>query len=68
MDVAVEMGIISKSGAFLKFGAVMLGQGKEAAKLFLKENGKVVKEITESIWKAVKSGHAVPKVAVASED
>ncbi|HLD24838.1 MAG TPA: recombinase RecA [Patescibacteria group bacterium] len=68
LDVGVEFNIVSKSGAFLKFGAVMLGQGKEAAKLFLKENGKVVKEITESIWKAVKSGHAVPKVAVASED
>lgn len=68
LDVGVECNIVSKSGAFLKFGTMMLGQGKEAAKLFLKENGKVVKEITESIWKSVKSGHAAHKVSVAQED
>lgn len=68
LDVGVEFNIISKSGAFLKYGAQMLGQGKEAAKLYLKENGKITKEITEAIWKVVKSGHAAPKVAVVEEE
>lgn len=68
LDVGVELGIVSKSGAFLKFGAQMLGQGKEAAKLFLKENHKVAKEISDAIWKVVKSGTALPKVAVNAEE
>lgn len=68
LDVGVEMNILSKSGAFIKYGAQMLGQGKEASKLYLKENPKVAKEIAEAIWKAVKSGHAAPKVAVTVAD
>lgn len=61
IDVGVELGVVSKSGAFLKYGSQMLGQGKEAAKLFLKENVKVAKEIAEAIWKAVKNGQAPQK-------
>lgn len=57
LDVGVELGVINKSGAFLKYGNQMLGQGKEAAKLFLKENAKLVKELLDAIWKSVKSGH-----------
>ena len=54
IDVGLELNVLSKSGAFLKYGTQMLGQGKEAAKLFLKENHKVAKEITDAIWKSVK--------------
>lgn len=68
IDVGLEFGILTKSGAFIKHGTQMLGQGKEASKLFLKENHKIAKEITEAIWKAVKSGPAHAKVAVAKED
>jgi recombination protein RecA len=64
IDVGLEYNVLSKSGAFLKYGTQMLGQGREAAKLFLKENTKVAKEITEAIWKIVKSGHAQTKVAL----
>lgn len=63
LDVALELGIVVKSGAFFKWGQQMLGQGREAAKLFLKENHKLLKELTDVIWKAVKSGHVQPKVA-----
>src|SRR5258708_30701385 len=31
LDVGVEMGIISKSGAFYRYGEEMLGQGKAAS-------------------------------------
>lgn len=64
LDVGIEFGILTKSGAFIKYGAQMLGQGKEASKLYLKENPKVGKDITEAIWKVVKSGTAHTKVAV----
>lgn len=65
IDVGVELSVINKSGAFLKYGTQMLGQGKEAAKLYLRENAKVTREISDAIWKVVKSGHAQPKVAPA---
>lgn len=64
IDVGVELGIVSKSGAFLKFGNQMLGQGKEAAKLYLRESHKIVKDLTDAIWKAVKSGHTAAKVTI----
>ena len=68
IDVGLELNILTKSGAFLKYGAQMLGQGREAAKLFLKENGKLTKEITDAIWKAVKTGQAHTKVAMGVEE
>lgn len=68
IDVGLELNILTKSGAFLKYGTQMLGQGREAAKIFLKENGKLTKEITDAIWKAVKTGQAHPKVAMGVEE
>lgn len=56
IDVGVDFGIIEKSGAFLKFGKMMLGQGREAAKAYLEEHPKVAKQIETEIWKRVKSG------------
>ncbi len=68
LDVGLELGILSKSGAFIKYGSQMLGQGREAAKLYLKENHKVTKEITDAVWKAVKAGTPVAKVAPPAEE
>jgi recombination protein RecA len=68
IDVGVELNVINKSGAFLKFGTHMLGQGREAAKIYLKENQKLAKEITEAIWKQVKSGSQKPKMEVGTEE
>lgn len=68
IDVGLELGILSKSGAFLKYNSQMLGQGKEASKLYLKENHKAAKELTDAIWKAVKSGHAQAKVTMGVEE
>lgn len=68
IDVGLEFNILTKSGAFIKYGTQIIGQGKEAAKLYVKENHKIAKEITEAIWKAVKAGNTHAKVAVAKED
>lgn len=67
LDVGIEYNILTKSGAFIKYGAQMLGQGKEAAKLYLRENPKVMKEVSEAIWKVVRSGTVQTKVVVGSE-
>lgn len=68
IDVGLELAILSKSGAFIKFGTQMLGQGREASKMFLRENSKLTKEITDSIWKGVRSGQTHTKVVIGVED
>jgi len=67
IDVALEFGILTKSGAFIKHGATMIGQGKEASKLYFKEHPKAAKEIHDAIWKAVKSGNTQAKVVMGVE-
>ncbi len=66
VDVGVEMGIIQKSGAFFRFGELMLGQGKEATKMFLKEKPETAKKIVDEIMK--KSVSAGTPVAVGIEE
>lgn len=59
LDVGIELGILTKSGAFIKWGEVMLGQGRPAAIDYLrtnkKEAEKLEKEIREA-WGKEKSG------------
>ena len=49
IDLAVEAEIIGKSGAWLNYGELRLGQGKENAKVFLKENKDVADEIKQKL-------------------
>jgi len=53
VDVGVDLGLVTKSGAFFKYGEIMLGQGREAAKMFLKENPKMVEKIKKEIFESV---------------
>ncbi len=68
IDVGVELNVITKSGAFLKYKEQMLGQGREAARLFLSENKKVAKQIEDEINKKVKSGAVTEKVVMGEEE
>ncbi|PIS14304.1 recombinase RecA [Candidatus Shapirobacteria bacterium CG09_land_8_20_14_0_10_39_12] len=68
VDVALDLGIISKSGAFYRYGEMMLGQGKLAAIDSLSENQKLAKEIEEKIWKEVKSGKAIEEKVIGGEE
>jgi len=68
IDVGLEFNILTKSGAFIKYNGQTIGQGKEATKMYLRENPKVNKEVTEAVWKMVKSGIAATKVAVGVEE
>ena len=49
IELGVEMNIIRKAGAFFSYGDTRLGQGKEAAKSFLKENKDIAEEIEKKI-------------------
>jgi recombination protein RecA len=49
LDVGVAMDVVSKTGAWFNFGETRLGQGREAAKDFLKSNPAVATEIDRRI-------------------
>ena len=55
VDVGIELDILTKSGAFIKYKGKILGQGKQAVKIHLKENPELTKEILSEIWKKVKN-------------
>ena len=49
LDLAVEKRIIEKSGAWFAYGGDRLGQGRENAKQFLKENPQIRQTIDERV-------------------
>jgi len=49
VDVGTEIWVIKKSGSFYSYGEIKLGQWRENAKNFLKENEKLAQEINEVI-------------------
>ncbi len=68
VDVAVEMEIIQKSGAFYRYGERMLGQGKVATIETLKEDAHLSKEIVSKIMAQNKDGRPAPLVVGGDED
>jgi recombination protein RecA len=52
INLALEDKLIDKSGAWLNYGEVRLGQGKEKAKEFLRENAALVEEISRKVLEA----------------
>jgi len=49
IDSAIAVGVISKSGAFLRYGEKMLGQGKEQAKEALEKDEKLKAHIIKDV-------------------
>lgn len=49
LDLAVEFNIIEKSGSWYSYNGEKMGQGRENAKLFLKENPFIMEEIADLI-------------------
>ncbi len=49
LDLAVEMEIIEKRGSYYSYSDQRLGQGRENAKLFIKENAKLAQELEAKI-------------------
>jgi recombination protein RecA len=49
LDLAVTAKLVDKTGTWLRYGEVHLGQGREKARLFLKENPEVAQELREKI-------------------
>ena len=53
LDVAVDLGIAKKSGAWYTYEGEQLGQGRENAKQFLSENVDVMVQVSEKVRAAV---------------
>jgi recombination protein RecA len=62
LDVGLEMGIVKKAGAFFSVGEIRLGQGRENAKDYLRQNTDVADAIENQIRAAV------APVSIAAED
>ncbi len=49
IDLAVEDDVVQKSGSWFSYGEIRLGQGREAAKRFIRENQELADEIRTKI-------------------
>ncbi len=68
LDVGIELSILTKSGAFIRWGEKMLGQGRAAAISYLRENPKEAEKLEKEIraaWGKQKEG---PEVVVGKEE
>ena len=53
LDVGLEMGIVEKTGAWFNYGSTRLGQGRENAKEFLRQNSEIGEELERQIRESV---------------
>jgi recombination protein RecA len=49
LDIAVESGIVNKSGSWYSFGDERIGQGRENAKYFLEQNKDILQQIEKQV-------------------
>ena len=49
IDLSVDSKVVQKSGAWFSYGDIRLGQGREVAKQFLKDNADLFKEIRQKV-------------------
>ena len=71
LDLAADLGIVNKSGAWYAYNNAKIGQGRENAKKYLKENPAVCAEIEKKVREhyglAVEEGTEEPKAEPAQE-
>ena len=67
LDLGVDNAVVRKSGAWFTYGEDQLGQGKENARNFLKDNPQLAAEIEEKILAALGIGEPGRKAREAEE-
>jgi recombination protein RecA len=60
LDLAVEKNIVEKSGTWYAYEGQRIGQGRENAKQFLKENPKVLEQMEKEILENFRISKAGP--------
>ena len=66
LDVGVDVGLVKKSGAWFTYDGDQLGQGRENARNFLRDNPELAREIEEKI--KAQLGIGLPPVPVPEPD
>jgi len=61
VDLGVEYGLVQKSGSWFSMGEVRIGQGRDAARQYLKENPDVAEQLEADIRESMKKEAAAPK-------
>jgi recombination protein RecA len=56
LDIAVDEGVVRKSGAWFTYEDDQLGQGRENAKKFLRENPEIAMQLQAKVYEAVGLG------------
>ncbi len=58
IDLGVEQELVKKAGAFLSYGDIRLGQGRESAKQYLVQNPELTQEIEQRIRSSAVTTHS----------
>lgn len=58
VDKGVQYKLVQKSGSWLSYGDLKLGQGREAAKQALKADKKLAQQLDKAIWEAAEAEEA----------
>ncbi len=61
LDIATDLGVVKKGGAWYSYNEMKLGQGRDNAKEFLKNNPEIMKEIEELIKQKASEIELSPK-------
>ncbi len=64
LDMGLEQKIVARTGAWFRYGDLQLGQGKEKARQYLKENPQLAQELKDKIMST--GGGKVAKLAGSS--
>ena len=68
LDIGIEHGVIQKSGAWFAYGDERIGQGRENAKQFLKENDEVRERILAEVYEKLGLGNPSSLLASDAEE
>ena len=68
VDIAAEAGIIEKSGAWYSYGKERIGQGRENAKLYLKDHADMSAEVEARVKEHLGVKSDGPAAAGGDED
>ena len=68
LDLAVELGVVKKSGAWFTYDGEQMGQGRENAKNFLIENPEIMVELSEKVKQKAGLGDQVEEFTAEDEE
>jgi recombination protein RecA len=68
IDLGLELGLIEKSGTWYSFGPDRIGQGRENAKIFLKENRDIAESLEASLREKIFTGGGIASLPTSSGD